>query len=261
MDYTKLGLFILYIILEATIIPSYLNTYLNATSNWLYGSVLVSLWLRMSFKKFSILFSLFFILFDLIVGLYLIKIFYDPDLSFINFTHIYVLHFIVFIMFYFTKNEQFKELKNSAVGNYILTFVVNCSVLCFFFGYIKGTHLNDALNLNINELNINDLKKIGLEFLVDVFVMGNQLVLVLATKYYYSKSKKTHFLNGMIRRIFTILLITIAFYANYNSQICTFVYEKFNEHVPQPHNIILYNSFLMDRDLRFRIFLATLIYI
>jgi hypothetical protein len=167
---------------------------------------------------------------------------------------------IMLICFTLTDNkDDLSELKKSKNFWSLFTFLANIINTYFIYYHFKNRHLNYAKEIdNLEKLDVN---KILLDLLVDFILFFDLFNATMLIKYFYSKKRKSFFLINILKRMILMIFVTIIFYANYNSNLNEFIYNKFRELVPQPHSVVIYNLFPVDADIRFKMITIVFCYL
>ena len=260
MNYLKLTLFLVHIYLETSILPKYLTTAFSSTG-MLFSILLIGGFLTIfTLRKFSKLFVFVLLFADLILGYYLIQTFYIPSLTFSGEALVFFIYFLIAIVFLLSnKIENYAEFKTSENLKTFAFFLINLISSYLYFYHFKNIHSKTVRRVqSIDNLDyIQTLTHFGVDFLI----FFNLFSLMTLLKMRYSKSKKKFYFFNIIKRVFLLILMTIIFYANYNNYLNNLIYAKFNEYVPHPHNVVVYNSMPLDADMRFRLAITSLLYL
>ena len=261
MDYFKLFLFILHVYLETTLFPLLLPSYLNNTSVFYCLLLISSFFAVFALRKYNRFLTFIFVLADLLLALLLIQKFYHTQLIISDFAHVFFLFGLILLAFLFGSDvNSIKQVKQSS---FLLNIMIAISTVIssyLIFYHFKNYHLKFATKIDSVDTLIWNKNKFLEEFAIDFLVFFNFYTIVNLIKHFYSKSKKKIFLRNIVSRFIMLVVITAAFYANYNEALIEEVYAKVNEHVPQPYNVVLYNSLALNADVRFRLFVTFLLY-
>jgi len=185
--------------------------------------------------------------------------YYDKNFRLADQTFILLPNAICIITFTLATNkESLDEIKKS---NYFFDFFNFFSVIVlsyYFCNHLTIFHADYARDLNLQK-NYTDVL---IYIICDYVILFGMLFLAKGIKYFYSKNRRTSkFIWTMTSRLIFLVLIYIAFYANYNKTLNNFLYDKFMENVPQPHNAIIYNIIPEKAEMRLHIIISTLMYL
>ena len=267
MNYLKLTLILTHIFLETTIFPNYTSTYLNRASMFysllLIGPFFVSFGLRKYNRIFIILLSCA----DLFLSFTLINRFYDSSFLIENQMNLFIILMITLSCYLFNRDTlSLSEYKNSPNLNTFFSSLLKLIQSYLIFYSFKTNHYKSARKLDLTDaegIKKLDYVKLATEFGVDFLIFNHLSTVINLIKRNYTKNeeKRKNLLRNIFSRVVLLLLVTLAFYANYNTHLTDLVYEKFMQNVPQPHNVILYNCMPLDADVRFRLVLTGLLYL
>ena len=258
MNYLKIYLFILHVILETTIFPNYLSSLLNSKSLYFLALLNGAFFTLVMLKKFNKFYILTFTMMDLYLFYELLKNNYIKDLNIADSFYIFFLSAFFIIIFIFTnKEEDYKEFQQSNNFNLFFSFIGNIIFSNALLYHFKNNHLQAVKEVaSFDKVNFD---KILIHFLVDYLIFTNFLTFTYVVKAAHSKSKKKHYIVQIIKKIFLFFLYTGLFYANYNTSLSEYIYSKFMDQVPKPHNVIVYNCMPLDADMRFRLIVVALL--
>ena len=260
MNNLKISLFILHLFLETSVFPDYLLTYLNSKRMFFYILLIGGFLTCFTLKKFSKVTVLVLLLADFVFGLYLVKTFYNEGIRLSDEIYVMIIYFIIITIFlYSNSGESYKQFKSSENLKTFIFSLLNLISSYLFFYHFKSTHLKAARELS--SFDTIDIKLHLTECGIDFLIFFNLFSVVCLLKYLTSKTKKKIYIFEILKRLRLLIIITLAFYVNYNNFLNNLIYTKFNEIVPQPHNIVIYNSMPLDPDMRFRIIVSSLLYL
>jgi hypothetical protein len=146
---------------------------------------------------------------------------------------------ISLIILYANDLENYTQFKTSENLKIFAIFLLNLICSYMFFYHYKGIHFKTVKQ--VEKLEHLDFKQIGINMGIDFLVFFNLVVIMNLLRMRYSKSKKGAYFMGIVKRVVLLVLMTIIFYANYNNFLNNLIYYKFNEIIPQPHNVVAYN--------------------
>ena len=256
MNYLKFLFFALAIYLESNVFPKYFSTFLKLDSITFYCAIMICFFTKFNFRKYNKLIIPVIVTIDLLCGFEIVNTVHNIPRQLTEISHyIFILIFVLIPFLFYDNEEAFSQMKNSNFFMQLFNFIIIIITVGFISAHFKWLYFTDA-----QEENFNNLNKFLKNFLVDYVVFFNAVTLTFLIKFYYSKSKKKVFLFEIFKRILLMALITIFFYLNYNIKLSQYIFNKFNEFVPQPHNLIIYNSIPHDQDTRFRLIVTTLMY-
>jgi hypothetical protein len=256
MNYLKFLFFALTIFLESNVFPKYFSNFLSLDSISFYCAVMICFYTKFNFRKYNKLIIPVIVAFDLLCGFEIVNTVHNIPRQITDISHyIFILVFVLIPFLFYDNQEAFSQIKNSNFLIQFFNFLITIITVGFISSHFKWIYYTAA-----QEENFTDWIKFLKNFLVDYVVFFNAVTLTFLIKFYYSKSKKKAFLLEIFKRILLMALITIFFYLNYNINLSQYILNKFNELVPQPHNLIIYNSIPHDQDTRFRIIVTTLMY-
>lgn len=272
MNYLKLFLLILYLFLEISVLPHYQDSYLNGKICFLYSTLIKALLIKLAFRKYNKLIPFSIAIFEAYAGFALYGAYWDKSFLITDISFFLVTYFITLTCFILTDNSQaLKEYKHSFYAQNIIGLFTGISFTYYFYQHFTGNYLKQAESLkgNLDEVihqvshNKDFIKQVGMDFLANFILSFNLPLVIELVKQFLSNSKERfntkNFILNNFKRMIGLALITIAFYMNYNPSLNNFIYSKFMELVPQPHNVILYNSMPLDRDIRFKIIVTMII--
>jgi hypothetical protein len=258
MNYLKIYFFIFYVLLETTIFPGNLEKIVPGKS--LYFIVLLNgaFMSLLSLKKFNKFKVISFALFDLYIFYEILRRNYVSELKISDLFYVFLLFaFFLIIFASLNKNEDLKEFGTSSFLNLLFSLVGN---VCFSHGllsHFKSNHMGKMREYdNFEKINY---ETILISFLADFLIFSNFVIFMFLTKAFYSKSKKSHYIMQVIKKVLLFVVYVALFYANYNTALSDFIYKKFNEYVPKPHNIVVYNCMPLNPDIRFRLIVVSLL--
>jgi uncharacterized membrane protein len=164
--------------------------------------------------------------------------------------HLFVIYAMSFFAFLYSKSDDYKQYKQSHFLQTLFRFIINIVSSYFLLAYFRNTHFKSVSKLR--SVEDVDFQRILIEFAVDFGILMNVVIVTQVIKYLYSKNKKSTILWRIAQSLAFFVCVYTLFYANYNREFSNIIYGKIMNVVPQPHNIILYNSFPTDPDSRFR---------
>jgi hypothetical protein len=258
MNYLKIYFFIFHVLLETSIFPGNIEKIIPGKS--LYFIVLLNgaFMSLLALKKFSKFKVINFALFDLYIFYEILRRNYVKDLIIIDLFYIFLLFaFFLVIFAYLVKEEDYKEFQSSSFLNSLFSLIGN---VCFSHGllsHFKANHMGTVREYdNIDKVNY---ERIITCFVADFLIFTNFVTFMFLTKAYYSKSKKRQHIFQIIKKVLLFVVYIALFYANYNTALSEFIYKKFNEYVPKPHNVIVFNCMPLNPDIRYRLIVVSLL--
>lgn len=263
MNFLRLTLFLIHVLVEIYFLHS--SSKINPTSIGLFSVCLVAFMYNFSFRKYKgktfLMFSLVF--FSNAVAFNMIQTYYNGSVLFGDFTHFFLMvcfMLLVFLLFV-SDLESYKEYKSSGYLPSIFRSLIAVSFVYSTYFHLKAFNYTDAVRIksfSLDQLNLRDL--ISKNF-INFGILFNDFVVINIIKHFHSKSKKKIFLQMLMKMILIHSLVYVAFILNYNSVALDFFYDLVYKYVPTPHNVILYNSFAIDPDLRYKLITMTIFYL
>jgi hypothetical protein len=252
----KFIFFALNIFLEYNIFPRYLTSFLKINCISFYCAVIICMFTKFNFRKYNKLMVIVIAALDLFCGFYLVNVVHNVKRDLTDISHyIFILSFLMIPFIFYDDEEAYSQIKKSNFFKEFFNFIITIITVGFYHSHFNFLYLPSA-----RHENFSDWKKFLINYGVTFVVFYTANTLTALTKYYYSKSKKKILLVQILKRILVLILITASFYLNSNLAITDYIKTKFNEWVPQPHNLIIYNTIPHDLDTRFRMIVTTLMY-
>jgi hypothetical protein len=183
---------------------------------------------------------------DALIGKYLINIYY-PDRPQFDIPLILFTYYLAGFSLSFIKSSDFEEFENSEINSAITKFICSFVFSNVFYNYLMNYHLNTAKNFLITfEFIYYYLELFLADFLI-IFGVGCYSNLI---NFFYEDNKGIK--KILIKFLFKMINMFL-FFAIFNSAFAEFFYEILFSYISKPNNILIYNCFAYDNEIRMKI--------
>ena len=199
----------------------------------------------------------FFVAFLAIAQIYFTQnLFYDSNYELSSLLAVSVPFLIYTVIFIYSKEKHHEELEKSSFNTTLLDSCFKLINAYTHFYALKADYLAQVLELtSFTDFDMNlHFKGIMIHGISNMCVV----IPLMLTIYFLTKDFKNIAIifKGLI---YFALIITFC-YVVYNPVVGLWIYDKLNELVPVPYNVIFYNM-LPDQDTRYRMIILTSIWI
>ena len=209
-------------------------------------------------KNRNIIFVVIIPILDFIISKSLRKRYYNNTYEFIDDIHLIFIFLAVLPVFILISKKIFKEFENSKNTFFIYSQIINLvNVYKFYFFFInifKKIHAQGRISESLDNIEFNNK---CFYFFIDFLILNIGFILRIVTKMLTSVNNKQKYLRSFINLYLLFIIATIFYYLNYNNVFLNYAYEFNNYHVPNPYNVVVYNS-IPDADMRLKIMLVTM---
>ena len=203
-------------------------------------------------KSFKSVFTISIAAADLIITKFLYQRYYLPTYEPHQDLHHALILIITISVFSFISKETLKQIDgklSSFIHSQVLTFL---SVFKYYF-YFKLTHKNVDQSMTIS---FQEFDRLCFYFFIDFLVLNFATILALLLKIVSSFRNKQAYLQRLITEYLKAIAVVLIYNLLNNMTLMSYVYQKMNEHLPQPYNVLLYNTIPSGADERFNLLLT-----
>ena len=105
-------------------------------------------------------------------------------------------------------------------------------------------------------ISFQEFDRLCFYFFIDFLVLNFATILALLLKIVSSFRNKQAYLQRLITEYLKAIAVVLIYNLLNNMTLMSYVYQKMNEHLPQPYNVLLYNTIPSGADERFILLLT-----
>lgn len=256
MNILGLALFTLQILLETYIFPNYPSEHISPKLFNILGLLLVTYLARSELKNQKT-YSIFLVL---IANAFLRKYlfaYYYPTKPQSDIVFELALGFLVSFSFIFASQKGFEETEESKIIPDLRKFI--CSLIlangtAYYFEHYTFSGINENSDLNFEFLSEN-AEKIFADF---VILNG---IFILSDLVNFSANRDFKYIKAILKYFVLNFILTVFYFAIFNPNVSSKIYEMLFAYVSKPYNIIIYNMFAYPAVTKFKIAFAALFYL
>ncbi len=203
-------------------------------------------------KSFYAIFPIIITAGDLLLSRYLHQRYYNKEYHFKEDLYLFLIILIITLVFSFIDKRALKEVDGNFVSflqNQVLTF----SSVYLYFYYFKIFHQQVE---QITSITFAEFDTRCFYFFVDFLILNSTALFTLLIKIITSVRNKQVYLKSLINLYLQAILATILYNLLYNQNLNNYLYKMLNKNIPQPYNVLLYNSLPNSIDERYKLALV-----
>ena len=255
MNFLKITLITIHILLELYIFPIYSKGSLNIQIFNVLGTLLRVYLVRRELQKSqSLTILLLFVVRQLFVG-YLINLYY-PGKEAPDFIKEIILSALFIFSLAFADNKDFEEFQKSEYIPTINLFLNSLIFSNFLTNYLVSFHLNNISNNT--DFSPKYFFSYGQKVLVDFAIIYGIFISIDTLKYFNQKNDL--FLKKIAKYASFFSIIFLIFYMNFNKIITQRIYDVLFTYCPKPYNMMIYNVFSFNEVIRYKILFSLVYY-
>ena len=257
MNILGLALFTLQILLETYIFPNHSSEYISPKIFYILTILLTIYKTRSQLKKQSSYMTIIVLIANAILRKYLFSYYY-PTKPRLDLVFELILGFLIAISFIFASQKDFEEIEESKIIPDIRKFI--CS-LVFSNGsaFYYENYTFSGISKN-SEFDFKILSEIFVERIFADFIILNGIFIICDLINYSTKRDNSH-IKAIFKYFAFNFILTVVYFAIFNENISSKIYELLFAHISKPYNIIIYNMFAYPAVVKFKIAFTSIFYL
>ena len=203
-------------------------------------------------KSFYSIFPILITVGDLLLSRYLHQRYYNQEYHFKEDLYMFLIILLITLVFSFIDKGTLKEVDGKLM-NFLQNQVLTVTGVYLYFFYFKYFHKQIE---NISRINFSDFDQKCFYFFIDFLILNSTIIFTLIIKIVSSVRNKQLYLKSLINLYLQFIIATVLYNLLYNEIFNQYLYKLLNQYIPQPLNILLYNSVPSSIDDRFKIALV-----
>lgn len=168
-----------------------------------------------------------------------------------------IISFAFALSFVFASQKDFEEIEESKIIPDLVKFI--CSFLfangsAFYYEHYTFNGVNQNADLNLNFLSEN-VERVFADFAI---LNG---IFVICEMVNYTAKRDNARLKSIFRYFMLNLIFTVVYFAIFNANISSIIYDLLFSYVSKPYNIIVYNMFAYPAVIKFKLAFAAIFYL